>query len=240
MGLSGVKKLRPKISVIIPAYNEAKTIKDLKLEVIRALISKSTTNSAEIIIVDDGSTDDTYRFANGNGTIVLRNEKNSGYGAAVRKGLDHATGDILITIDGDYQNDPTEIPELINALLKSKADFVNGSKFLGKFKPKVPFIKKIGEKIVSFLIKLIYRKKITYSQSGFKAFKKSLYERVKPIKEQRFGFNSELLVKTLKKGYNIKEIPVTIKPRPHGKSRIQFFKDGVRILYVFIRTILIG
>ncbi|NVM04543.1 MAG: glycosyltransferase family 2 protein [Candidatus Helarchaeota archaeon] len=232
--------MRPKVSVIIPAYNEAKTIKELKLEVIRSLISKSSTNSAEIIIVDDGSTDDTYRFANGNGTIVLRNEKNSGYGAAVKKGLDHATGDILVTIDGDYQNNPLEIPSLIDALIKTGADFINGSKFLGRFKPKVPFIKKIGEKIVGFLIKLIYRKRITYSQSGFKAFKRTLYEKVKPIKEERFGFNSELLVKSLKHGFNIKEVPVTIKPRPHGKSRIQFFKDGLRILYVFMRTILRG
>ena len=67
-----------------------------------------------------------------------------------------------------------------------------------------------------------------------------MYEKIKPMKEERFGFNSEFLVKSLKKGYKVKEIPVTIKPRPHGKSRIQIFKDGFRILYVFVRTILTG
>ena len=230
--------MHSKVSIIIPAYNEAKTIKQLKLEVIRALNSHHSTNSAEVIIVDDGSTDETYHFANGNGTTVLRNERNLGYGAAVQKGLDHATGDILITIDGDYQNEPREIPDLIKALTNYKVDFVNGSKYLGKDKPKVPFLKRIGEKIASIIIKLIYRTKITYSQSGFKAIKKTLYEKIKPLKEEKFGFNTELLIKSLKNGFKVREIPVTIKPRPHGKSRIAFFKDGFRILFVLFKTVL--
>jgi len=230
--------LRPKISVIIPAYNEAKTIRELKLEVIKALNSNSSTNHAEIIIVDDGSTDETYQYANGDGTIVLRHEKNKGYGAAVKYGLDHATGDILVTIDGDFQNEPKEIPALISTLIKSKADFVNGSKFLCKTKPDVPFLKRIGEIVATFLIRLIYRTKVTYSQSGFKAIKKSLYDKVKPLKEDKFGFNSELLIKSLNRGFIVKEIPVTIKPRPHGKSRIAFFKDGFRILFVMFKNIL--
>ncbi|MHA1377714.1 MAG: glycosyltransferase family 2 protein [Candidatus Helarchaeota archaeon] len=230
--------MRPKISVIIPAYNEAKTIRKLKFEVIKALNSDSWFNSAEIIIVDDGSTDETYQYANGNGSIVLRNEVNSGYGAAVKKGLENAHGDILVTIDGDYQNEPKEIPNLINELINSGADFVNGSKFLSKSTPSVPFLKRVGEIVARIIIRIIYGTNVTYTQSGFKAFKRILYDKVKPIKENKFGFNSELLIKSLNKGFKVREIPVTIKPRPHGKSRIAFFKDGFRILFVLFKNIL--
>lgn len=229
--------MHPKLSIIIPAYNEAKNIKSLKSEVIRAMNSDPFKNSAEIIIVDDGSTDETYQFANGNGTIVLRNEVNSGYGAAVKKGMDYATGNILVTIDGDYQNEPSEIPDLIDELIKTKADFINGSKFLGKYKPKVPFIKKIGEAFVSFFIKFVYKTRITYSQSGFKAIKKSVYEEVKDsLREKRFGFNTEILINSLKKGFKVREIPVTIRPRPHGRSNVKYIKDGLRIIFVLFKT----
>lgn len=218
-----------KISIIIPAYNEEKSIKDLLLQIPKDI-------QDEVIVVDDGSTDNTYKESKFNGAKVIRNKINYGYGASTLRGIYHSTGDIIVTIDADCQNNPKEIKDLIKPILDGKVDCTIGSRYLGKMEKPTPFYKRIGEIFVGLVIKLCYGKKVTYSQSGFRAFKKTVFKQITPFKERRYGFTMELLVKLLKNKVNYKEIPITFYERKTGKSHVNVIKDGLRILWTLFKT----
>lgn len=227
--------MRPDISIVIPAYNEEHTIRNLLLGI------HETFNSghAEIIVVDDGSSDNTAKISSSiNGVRVIRNEKNLGYGAAIIRGMLESKGEIIVTIDGDAQNKPEEIKNLISPILKNKCDFVVGARHNGMTIAPIPFFKRVSEKVVFYILKFIYNIEISYSQSGFRGIKRKVLRRVMPLYEYKFSFSMELLMKTIKNGFRIKEIPITIMARPHGCSRVNLLKDGVRILYVMLKHIL--
>ncbi|MHA1268780.1 MAG: glycosyltransferase family 2 protein [Candidatus Helarchaeota archaeon] len=221
--------MEKKISIIIPAYNEEKTIK-------KFLLSIPKDVEHEIIVVDDGSTDNTYIQAKYNGAKVVRNPQNLGYGAAIITGIKHATGDIVVTVDADGQNNPNEIRDLIKPILNGEVDCTIGSRTIGRVEKPIPVYKRIGETFVHLIIKFCYRKKITYSQSGFRAIRKDVIEKIKPFEEKRFGFSTELLVKILKNKIRFKEVPITFYERKSGKSHINVIKDGLRILWVLFKT----
>ncbi|MBD3229918.1 MAG: glycosyltransferase [Candidatus Lokiarchaeota archaeon] len=220
--------MEDKISIIVPAYNEEGCIKDF-------LLTFPKNSYKEIIVVDDGSTDNTYSQAKYNGAKVIKNPHNMGYGAAILEGVKHAEGDIIVTIDADAQNDAKEIKNLVKPILKGKLDAVIGSRNIGWVESPIPAYKRIGEIFICGILRLCYRKKITYSQSGFKAFKKKLIINEK-FTETRFGFNTEFLVRLLKRRYKVKEVPITFYNRKYGKSHINIIKDGLRMLWVLFKS----
>jgi glycosyltransferase involved in cell wall biosynthesis len=220
------------LSIIIPAFNEEQSLSEV-------LNSIALTCPHEIIVVDDGSSDNTFMVAKAHPRVrVIRHILNRGYGAAVITGFEIARSDIIVTIDADGQNDPKEIPELIQPIISGMADVVIGSRFLKELNElRISLIKQIGEKFIGFVLRKKYGVKITNSQSGFKAIRKEVLRVILPLMEERFGFNTEFLVKTIKHGFKVVETPKKETMRKHGKSKIKVFRDGFRIVYALIKSI---
>lgn len=225
----------PKISVVIPAYNEEKNIKET-IERVR-----KTSGDYEIIIVDDGSRDRTYEIAKQAGAKTFRLERNSGKGAAFRRGIEEASGDIIAQIDADSQFLPEELSKLIGPLLKDEADITLGSRFIkGAYieEGALSFRNRIGNYVVSLLTSIACMQRITDVQAGFKAFKKENANKL-DFKEDHFGYEPELVILASKNKLRIKEVPVLYKKRRGGQSNINFIRDAYRITKTILKTILL-
>ncbi|WP_287584788.1 glycosyltransferase family 2 protein [Candidatus Borrarchaeum sp.] len=222
----------PFLSIVIPAYNEAISIPNVILNIPKDLLDKS-----EIIVVDDGSEDDTYEIAKKLNAVVIKHILNRGYGAALLTGFEAALGNIIVTIDADNQNRAAEIPNLINPILENEADFVIGSRYLGEYNYRIPFLTKIGEMLTFLLLRIRYRKRILNSQSGFRAFKREILHEIKTLREEKMALTIELLAKALKKKYRVIEIPKTEYKRKYGKSKVNRLIDGFNILYTLLKNL---
>jgi len=222
----------PLLSIIIPAYNEAFSISNVISNIPKDLLKKS-----EIIVVDDGSEDNTYDMAKKLCVIVIKHILNRGYGAALLTGFKAALGDIVVTIDADNQNRAEEIPNLIKPILDDNADFVIGSRYLGEHYYKIPFLTRLGEKITYILLRIRYDIKILNSQSGFRAFKRKILEDITPLREEKMAFTLELLMKVLRMQYRVIEIPKTENERKYGKSKVNRLIDGLNIFYTLLKNL---
>jgi glycosyltransferase involved in cell wall biosynthesis len=210
-----------KVSVVIAAYNEAPVIG----QVVRAALA---AGAAEVIVADDGSTDGTNAAASNSGAVVMRMHKNMGKGHAVRAGLKRASGDVIVLIDGDGQDDPSEIPLLLAAL--EQADLVVGSRFVGRLGPgAITPINHAGNRFLSGVINLLFGVQLTDTQAGFKALRRSLAEEL-PLTAGRYDIEADLLLSVLQRGGRVVEIPVGREARAHGKSHFNRVLDGTRIL----------
>jgi len=227
-----MKVNNPLLSIVIPAYNEAISLTDVILNIPENLLKQS-----EIIVIDDGSEDNTYDIAKKLNVVVIKHILNRGYGAALLTGFEAALGNIIVTIDADNQNKATEIPNLIEPLLNNEADFVIGSRYLGEYHYSIPFLTKLGEKITYILLRIRYGIKILNSQSGFRAFNREILDSIIPLREEKMAFTIEFLVKALQKGYRIIEIPKTENERQYGKSKVNRLVDGFSILYTLLKNL---
>jgi len=211
-----------KITIGIPAFNEEKNI----AKIITRL--KKITNS--IIVCDDGSSDMTSEIANNLGVIVVRHEKNTGYGAAINTIFQRAKDietEILVTFDADGQHRVEDIEEVINPIQENIADIVIGSRFLQK-NDQVPSYRKIGIKAITKVTNASINQKLTDSQSGFRAYNKKVLQDIFPS-DKGMGISTEILIKASQKNFRITEVPVTIlyegdtsvhNPVSHGTSVI--------------------
>jgi glycosyltransferase involved in cell wall biosynthesis len=204
-------KQNPKIIVAIPAHNEEQFIGDI--------VTRAKKYADELIVVDDGSTDATSRVARAAGAEVIRHRKNRGAGAATKTAFEAAKkrhADILVTLDGDGQHNPDEIPRLLAPILKGKADLVIGSRFL---RPnfQIPRYRKFGIDVITFLYNLGSKLKISDSQSCFRAQNRRLMEAVN-ITERGFSFSVQVLIQARRRGFTIKEVPVSCIYHPRGSS----------------------
>lgn len=224
---------KPSLSIVIPAFNEEQSLR----EVLDAI---SVDVQHEIIVVDDGSTDNTFSVAKEYPYVrSVHHILNRGYGAAVITGFRIAKGDIIVTIDADAQNDPKEIPEIIKPIILGETDVVIGSRYLNESNDlNISLIKRIGEKFISYVLRKKYGLKITNSQSGFRALRKNVLKEILPLTEERFGFNTEFLTRILGSGFKVLEVPKKEVERKHGRSKIKVFRDGLRIVYALIKSIL--
>jgi len=224
---------KPSLSIVIPAFNEEQSLR----EVLDAI---SVDVQHEIIVVDDGSTDNTFSVAKEYPYVrSVHHILNRGYGAAVITGFRIAKGDIIVTIDADAQNDPKEIPAIIKPIILGETDVVIGSRYLNESNDlNLSLIKRIGEKFISYVLRKKYGLKITNSQSGFRALRKNVLKEILPLTEDRFGFNTEFLTRVLGSGFKVLEVPKKEVERKHGKSKIKVFRDGLRIVYALIKSIL--
>lgn len=209
--------------MLIAAYNEAPVIGDLVRRTLAAV------PSGEVLVVDDGSTDDTHRIASEAGARVIRLAVNSGKGCAVRRGLSEAQGDVLVLIDGDGQDDPSEIPILLAALCPG-VDMVVGSRFLGSFEAgAITPVNHWGNRFLTTTINLLFSTRLTDTQAGFKAVRADALARVS-LSAHRFDIEVDLLLGVLRVGARVIEVPVKRAARPHGTSRLDSVRDGTRIL----------
>lgn len=223
----------PIVSVVIPAYNEEKTIGEILFRTYKTM--ETLGIPYEILMVDDGSSDRTRLLAERHKVTVLTNGTNTGKGHALRRGFKNSTGNIIITIDADGSHKPEEIPQLLKPLLKG-ADIVAGSRFLGNLeKDSVKKLHIIGNHLFNLLILLLTRKRITDSQTGFRAFKKKVIQEIK-LTSQGYEIETELTMKTLRNGYLIQEEPITCEKRKDGCSHLNPLRDGFKIFKNIIKA----
>lgn len=204
--------------VCIPAFNEEKTIEEI--------VKKSLKYSDKIIVCDDGSTDETAKIARNSGAQVISHEKNEGYGTSIITLFDAArkeNADIMITLDGDGQHNPDQIPLLVDALTEHNVDVVIGSRFLDQ-STKHPGYRKHGIKIITSASNLGTDFKVSDSQSGFRAYSKNAIDSIHPT-ETGMSVSTEILLKISNKGLSVAEVPISISyegdtstqnPIPHG------------------------
>ncbi|MCD6558290.1 MAG: glycosyltransferase family 2 protein [Palaeococcus sp.] len=210
-----------KISIVIPAYNEANRI--------GTVLSEIPEFVDEIIVVDDGSEDNTSEVAKSFGVKTLRLEPNQGKGAAMREGVKEATGDIIIFMDADGQHKPDEIIKLVEPIVKDEADFVIGSRMI-KAQGKRPLIRKVSNFLSTFLIRMKVGVDVKDTQSGFRAIKR---EFLPEIESKRYEVETEILIKAVKKGARVKEVPVE---RIYGIETGHFrFEDIIRFLQTLMK-----
>ena len=211
-----------KIIIGIPAFNEEKNI--------GAIIVKLKKKYDDILICDDGSSDMTNSIASSLGALVVRHNKNLGYGAAIKTIFNEAkklNGDILVTFDADGQHQISEIDSVLKPIIENKAEIVIGSRFLGSTKD-LPKYRKFGIKTITGLTNTVTGSKITDAQSGFRAYSKKVLTEISPT-ESGMGISTEILIKSSKKQMKLFEVPITIsyennshsqEPISHGASVI--------------------
>jgi glycosyltransferase involved in cell wall biosynthesis len=223
------------ISVVIPAYNEEKTIGNVISETISVM--ESLKLPYEIIVVNDGSTDTTGQIAARYKATVLSNGKNQGKGYALRKGFQHAQGNIIVTIDSDGAHKPKEIPDLVHPLLNG-FDIVAGSRFLGRGRDSTSRLNLLGNFLFNITIMILTRKLVTDSQTGFRAFKKEFLQKIS-LESRSYEIETEMTVKGLKNGFVFKEIPISCNKRKYNISKLKILSDGTKILRTILKSSMI-
>ena len=219
-----------KVSIIIPAYNEQDSIK----EVVQR--TKKTLPDAEIIVVDDGSTDNTYKEAKKTGVKVVRYTPNKGKIFALKTGYDHAKHDLVGTIDSDASYPPEEFPKLLAHV--NNYDLIVGSRFANGFAKGLPWFRNFTNIVGSLVISLINFTRITDATSGMRIFKKELTKlpiekKIKP----KGGLEYEVMFTTMaiRKGYRYKDVPIDFEER-RGRSKLKFFRDILNFLFAALRA----
>jgi glycosyltransferase involved in cell wall biosynthesis len=219
-----------RLSVVIPAFNESCSI----TAVVTGL--RTTLGSgAQIIVVDDGSADDTGELASAAGAQLIVMPGNSGKGRALAAGFQAATGDFVVTIDADGQDDPGETPALL-ARGEAGADLVIGSRFLGRFHPgSISPLNKFATRGFNTLIFLLYGVAVTDSQAGFRCFRRELLTRL-PIGAGEYEVETEMLVRAIRAGARVAEVPVLRFQRRGGTTSFNRIRHGLRILSTILRN----
>ncbi len=223
-----------KLSIIIPVYNERDTV----LEILRRVLEAPALGlTKEIIIVDDGSTDSTrdiLRALDPNERIqVFYHAQNRGKGAAIRTGLSHATGDIILIQDADLEYDPRDYPALIQPILERRAAVVYGSRFLGPRKAMF-FWHMLGNKFLTLVTNILYDSILSDMETGYKVFRAEVIKDI-PLRARRFEFEPEITAKVLKRGYRIYEVPISYTGREYHEGKKITWRDGFSALWTLLK-----
>jgi glycosyltransferase involved in cell wall biosynthesis len=221
-----------KVSVVIPAYNEERTIQ----EILRRVIAEKIAD--EVIVVDDGSTDrtrQTLEKLDGNGTIrAIMLEHNQGKGAALRTGIEQARGDVIIIQDADLEYNPKDYPALLEPIQDGIADVVYGSRFLGGPRRPIMFWHMIANKLLTLLTNLLYNTILTDMETGYKVFRREVLQDLN-LKAKRFDFEPEFTAKVLKKKVRVFEVPITFNPRDYKEGKKIGMKDAFAAVWTLIK-----
>jgi len=224
-----------KLSIVIPAYNEAKTIRRL----VEKIMMVNFPIENEIIIVDDYSRDRTYRVARilnkrdlSNRIRLFRNERNRGKGYCIRRGFENARGNILVVQDADFEYDPREIPRLLEPILNGKADVVYGSRFLGAKRPEGMGLPSwMANRVLTGLTNALFGSKLTDMETCYKLLRKDVLEGIR-LRAERFDFEPEITTKILKKKYAILELPIPYRGRSAAEGKKIKARDFFIALWV--------
>lgn len=222
---------KPRILICIPAFNEADTIADI--------IIKSKLHGDEVIVYDDGSTDDTYQVAASAGAFVIRNPENKGYGVAIRSLFQAAKekdADIMVTLDSDGQHNPDQIPDVIMPL-KQGFDLVIGSRYLrNNDKARVPRLRSLGIRTITKLTQSASYKGITDSQSGFRAYNNLALSKIN-LFEDGMSVSTEILLRASEKNLSVTEVPITVNYDLKDTSTHNPLSHGVSVLYSVLQFV---
>lgn len=223
-----------KLSVVIPVYNEKKTIR----EVIEA-VRNAPVDNMEIIVVDDFSTDGTRDILKeeiqSKVDKILFHDVNQGKGAALRTGFAAATGDIVVVQDADLEYDPNEYPRLMGPILQDKADVVFGSRFMGGQPHRVVYFwHMVGNKFLTLFSNMCTNINLTDMETCYKMFRREVIQAVR-IEENRFGFEPEITAKVAKQDVRIYEVGISYYGRTYAEGKKIGWRDGFRALYAIIR-----
>lgn len=216
-----------KVFIVVPAYNEEKTI---------AGVLKGLKNAGfrDIVVVDDGSIDKTYNLAKKESVMLYRHVLNRGLGGALGTGIKAAlanNADIIVTFDSDGQHNPLDIKNVIKPITKKKADVVIGSRLL---EPKgMPWYRVVGNKIGNLVTFVLFRVKVSDSQSGLRAFSRKAAEKIE-IKTNRMEVSSEIIAEIKKKKLKLKEVPINVIYTKYSLSKGQGFFVGLKTLFKLI------
>jgi glycosyltransferase involved in cell wall biosynthesis len=222
-----------KLSILIPVYNEEKTIE----KAIDSVHKVKLPVDKEIIVINDGSTDATeeklkglrkkFRFR------ILRHKINLGKGAAIRTGIKQSTGDMIIIQDADLEYEPNDYYSLLKPILERKAEVVYGSRFLKKNKRK-DYLFYTGNRFLSLATSLLYSAKITDMETCYKVFRSDLIKLI-PLNSNGFEFEPEITAKIIKRGIKIHEIPISYSQRTAKEGKKIKFRDGFIALWTLIK-----
>jgi glycosyltransferase involved in cell wall biosynthesis len=225
------------LSILIPVYNEFKTIIPVLEMVAKA---PAAGLEKELIVVDDGSTDgtrDVLRALDGSkyNAKIYFHEKNQGKGAALRTAQGYATGEIIIIQDADMEYSPDEYPELLKPILDGRADVVYGSRLTGgKVSRAFYFTHLVGNKFLSLLTNILYNSTLTDMETCYKVFRAEIFKRV-TIKSNRFEFEPEITAKVLKQGVRFYELPISYYGRDYSEGKKITWKDGFHAIWALVK-----
>ena len=221
-----------KLSVVIPVYNEKKTLNELILRVEAVSIDK------EVIIVDDASTDGTRdllkKYEKKEGFEVIYRPKNKGKGAALRAGFEIVKGEVIIIQDADLEYNPKDFHVLLGPIFDKRADVVYGSRFLGGSHRVLFFWHYLANKFLTTLSNMFTNINLTDMETGYKAFRREVIESIS-LKSNRFGFEPEFTMKVAQRKFVIYEVPISYDGRDYSEGKKINWKDGVAALWFILR-----
>jgi glycosyltransferase involved in cell wall biosynthesis len=237
-----------KLSIVMPVYNEIETIAEIvrRVRAVQLIVpvgygannDSAVVFDREIVIVDDGSTDGTQEILHAlegepDVTMVVH-ERNQGKGGAVRTGLQHASGDVIVIQDADLEYDPRDYPALLQPIAEGRAQVVYGSRFRGGPTKTMFFWHMIGNRFLTLVTNLLYNTILSDMETGYKAFTREVAEQL-DLRARGWGFDPEITAQILKRGYRIYEVPISYTGREFGEGKKISWYDGLTVLWTLIR-----